>query len=282
MKRRLLYDPVIIACVVSAGILVILGVWRTPLKANPGNDSARSATPTVSHPPVVQQHLVPEPQTQASEEHLPSQHSDTPGELCSGLTDLGLELKGTVVTGFDGYNVAIIESVGKQGVYREGDRIGGSVRLQKVFRNKAIVKLVDRDEVLVMDFQRDSAATPETMQSEPDTQPSAGDSEPSIGTNRAELLSSVEDVQGLMKSARIHPQGKGNESAGFLVSSIKPGSLLAKMGLRNGDTIIGVNGEPVTSVQQATDFYKSLVEGKKIVLEIRRRGQKETVKLKIE
>jgi type II secretion system protein C len=199
----------------------------------------------------------------------------------SGVQDLGLELKGTVVTGYEGYNLAVIECLGKQGVYREGDRVG-EVEVQKVFRNKAIVRVVDRDELLVMDFRRDSTATPPAMQPEPDTQPSATNSDPSVSLERAELLSSVDDVQGLMKSARLHPQMKGDKSSGFLVSSIKPGSLLAKMGLRNGDMIVGVNGEPINSVEQAMDFYKALVEGKKIVLEIKRRGQQEIVELVVE
>jgi type II secretion system protein C len=204
----------------------------------------------------------------------------TPGST-SGQTDLGLELKGTVVTGYEGYNLAVIECLGKQGVYREGDRVG-EVEVQKVFRNKAIVRVVDRDELLVMDFQRDSTATPPTMQPELDTPQSSSDSAPTISPDRAEMLSSVEDVEGLMKSARLHPQMKGDKSTGFLVTSIKPGSLLAKMGLRNGDTIVGVNGEPITNVQQAMDFYKSLVEGERIALKIKRRGQQETVELVVE
>jgi len=252
MKGRSLHNSVVIACVACVGIFALLGVWTATLEANPG-----------------------------SEEHVPPQHDEAVGKTPAGLTGLGLELKGTVVTGFEGYNLAIIECIGKQGVYREGDHVGG-VQIQKVFRNKAVVRVVDRDEVLVMDFQRDSTDATAMIQREPDTQPSAGDPDPSISLDRAELLSSVEDVQGLMKSARIHPQTKGNQSAGFLVSSIKPGSLLAKMGLRNGDTIVGVNGEPVTSAQQAMDFYKSLVEGKKIALEIKRRGQQETLQIVVE
>ena len=199
----------------------------------------------------------------------------------TGQTGPNLELKGTVLTGFDGYNLAVIECLGKQGVYREGDRIDG-VQVQKIFRNKAIVRVLDKDELLVMDFQRDPVGTPALVQQDPDTPVSGSNSEHSISLNRAELLSSVEDVQGLMKSARLHPRIKDSTLPGFLVSSIRPGSLLAKMGLRNGDTIVGVNGKPITSAQQAIDFYKSLVQGEKIALEIKRRGQRETVELVVE
>ncbi|MBW1744274.1 MAG: PDZ domain-containing protein [Deltaproteobacteria bacterium] len=284
MKRRSLHDSLIIACVACVGISALLVVWRATLEATPGTDSAlpsQSTTPPDTRPPLIQEGLAAEPSPGGSEEHVPSQHLETVGETSAGLTGLGLELKGTVVTGFEGYNVAIIECLGKQGVYREGDRVG-EVMIQKVLRNKAIVRVVDRDEVLVMDFQRDSTAIPATIQPEQDIQPSPSNADPSISLERAELLSSSEDVHGLMKSARLHPQMKGNKSAGFLVSSIKPGSLLAKMGLRNGDTIVGVNGEPITSAQQAMDFYKSLVEGEKIALKIKRRGHQQTLELEIE
>jgi hypothetical protein len=58
-----------------------------------------------------------------------------------------------------------------------------------------------------------------------------------INLEREELESSLADLNQLMRKVRIRPHVEGNRPGGFLVSNIKPGSLFAKMGLRNGDVI---------------------------------------------
>jgi general secretion pathway protein C len=78
------------------------------------------------------------------------------------------------------------------------------------------------------------------------------------------------DLNELMQQVRIRPFMEGRNPAGFLVSNIKPGSLFSKMGLRNGDVIQGVNGESITTPDQAIELYESLMEGGAIDLDIKR------------
>jgi len=42
------------------------------------------------------------------------------------------------------------------------------------------------------------------------------------------------------------------------------------MGLENGDVIVGVNGRPVATTQQAIEFYEALTKGATVSLEIKR------------
>ncbi len=56
-------------------------------------------------------------------------------------------------------------------------------------------------------------------------------------------------------STRIFPERKGNKMTGFRVFGVEPNTLLAKLGLRNGDTIVAVNGCDLTSPDQAIEAY---------------------------
>jgi len=95
-----------------------------------------------------------------------------------------------------------------------------------------------------------------------------------VRLQRDEIESSLTDLNQLMQQARVRPYMEGKEPAGFVVSNIKPGSLFARMGLRNGDIIKGVNDEVITSPDQAIELYESLVAGGEIALEIKR-GRRE-------
>jgi general secretion pathway protein C len=76
-----------------------------------------------------------------------------------------------------------------------------------------------------------------------------------------------------MQQVRIRPYLEANKPAGFLVSDIKPGSIFAKMGLRNGDVVQKINEQNISSPEQAIELYQGLMEGGEIALEIKR-GQK--------
>ena len=286
MKRRSLYDIVVLAGFIWLGVSALLALWSARLEANPATDPppvSESGRPSALALPLDQQSLNAESNRfEGSEVGNPSPRGEISVQRVP-LTVHGVDirLKGTVVAGSQGLNVAIVERLGRQEICHEGDRVG-QVQIQKVLRHKAIIKIDGRDELLAMEFQKNSSDAPTSKLQGKDGQQPASNAYPPIRLDRAELASSFEDLHKLMKSVRIHRYKEGKEQGGFLVTSIKPGSLLAKMGLRNGDMIIGVNDESVTRVQQATDFYKALVEGGYLSLEIKRRGHPQTLQFEIQ
>ena len=77
--------------------------------------------------------------------------------------------------------------------------------------------------------------------------------------------------------------GAGDGGAdGLILSSIKPGSIFRKMGLRNGDILTGVDGEKIESVDNALAFYEKLKLSSHIALQLKRRGQLKTIEYNIE
>ena len=98
---------------------------------------------------------------------------------------------------------------------------------------------------------------------------------------QSEVQSSLEDLDELMQEVRITAYTENDQPAGFQLGGIMGWNILAQMGLRNGDVITGVNGEPITSPDQAAEFFERLSEGGEVTININRRRRPIQVKLDI-
>jgi general secretion pathway protein C len=196
------------------------------------------------------------------------------------VNSLGLKLVGTVVANKPEESSAIIEdrSTRKQEVYQEGDRVKQAL-IKRILRHNVVINTGRRDEVLSMVPEESTRKTPASERA-PRTRrrPAARGA---IRLDREELESQMANLNELMQQVRIRPFMEGKRPAGFLVSNIKPGSLFSKMGLRNGDVIQGVNGETITTPDQAVELYESLMEGGEIALEIKRGRRKQNLRYEI-
>ena len=64
---------------------------------------------------------------------------------------------------------------------------------------------------------------------------------------------------------------------GALVSSVMPGSAAAKAGLKSGDVITAIDGQPVVSADSLVGYVRAKTVGEKIKLTIVRDGQQKSV-----
>jgi general secretion pathway protein C len=197
------------------------------------------------------------------------------------VNSLGLKLVGTVVANKPEESSAIIEdrSTRKQEVYQEGDRVKEAL-IKRILRHNVVINAGRRDEVLTMVPEESTGKTPARERVPRAQRRSTAGS--SIRLDREELESQMANLNELMQQVRIRPFMEGRQPAGFLVSNIKPGSLFSKMGLRNGDVIQGVNGETITTPDQAVELYESLMEGGEIALEIKRGRRKQNLSYQVE
>jgi hypothetical protein len=62
-----------------------------------------------------------------------------------------------------------------------------------------------------------------------------------------------------MRGARATPAAKDGQPQGFKLFNVRPVSLFAQLGLKNGDVVEQINGQPITTFDQV----KSAVEGLK-------------------
>jgi general secretion pathway protein C len=86
----------------------------------------------------------------------------------------------------------------------------------------------------------------------------------------------------LAKQARIVPSTKDGESQGFKFYGIRKGSLPKLLGLKNGDMLTAVNGEALTSVDQAMALYAKLRRASNLNVTIVRKGQEITKEVQIQ
>jgi general secretion pathway protein C len=102
-----------------------------------------------------------------------------------------------------------------------------------------------------------------------------------IALSRSQINESLQDINKLMKEIRIRPHFKNGESDGLIVSGIKSDSIFKKMGLRNGDIIMGVDGNKIESVEDAMKLHSGLNEASNVQLQIKRRGRLENIDFEI-
>ena len=186
-------------------------------------------------------------------------------------TSLKIALIGTV-TGNEQNAFAVIEETvkRKQGLYKIGDSVQNAT-VKKILREKVVLRVGTKDEILTME---ESAASRRDKGRAPSKSTERGST---ITVSRKDIQSSLKDINKLMSQVRIRPHFKDGQSDGLSVSRIKGGSIFSKLGLRNGDIVQKINGEPINSPDEVLGLYEKLKSGSRVSLEVTRRGEPKTM-----
>ena len=70
-------------------------------------------------------------------------------------------------------------------------------------------------------------------------------------------------------------KGSDGKTDGFRMSNIRRRSLFKKLGIKNGDIVHAVNGQPLVDANQAVDAYGSLQGVSNFTFEVTRRGERQ-------
>ncbi|MBU1170453.1 MAG: PDZ domain-containing protein [Proteobacteria bacterium] len=194
-------------------------------------------------------------------------------------TELQLTLWGTIAGG-DTFAWAIIEEkkTREQALYKVGDTIQDGV-LTHVLRNKVVLNVNGKDQILEVDDDgRQSTGPRRSPGPMRDFADQGGDGPANKITVEREMIDeSLKDLNNLMKDVRIRPHFKDGEADGLIISGIRGDSVFKKLGLRNGDIILGVDGSKIESVDDAMKLYGGLKNMENMKVEIKRRGQVQTL-----
>jgi len=189
-------------------------------------------------------------------------------------TSLKISLVGTVV-GDRKNTFAVIKEKNKkkQELYREGDTIQGAL-IKDIFRGKIVLRVGDRDEILTIEEDRASR----TEKQAPGPKPSATvEKEGTVVVSKSDVEDSFKNVHELLSQVRVRPHFRDGRPDGLAISSIKAGSFFAKLGLRNGDVVQGVDGKSIKSLDDVLDIYTKLKSASQVELQIRRRGKSKKI-----
>ena len=200
-------------------------------------------------------------------------------------TDLKLKLWGTV-TRQDGLAYAVIEDTKtrEQNLYRTGDSIDNAI-VKMILREKVVLTVNEQDEILTMEEVVASKRSVGGSRPRSDTLarklPVSGYPR-KITLNRERMESALENLGELMDQATIRPHIENGAAAGISITGIKPNALFRRMRLRNGDIITGVNGRPIESVEDAISIFEDFNSASELKIDIKRRGQNQTLDYRIE
>ena len=194
-------------------------------------------------------------------------------------TTLKLKLWGTV-TGEGGKAYAVIEDPAKreQNLYRIGDTIQNAA-VKIILREKVVLHVSGKDEILSMEEVKSTGTSRPAAARRRAARPSPTQK---IVLKQSQLIGALQDPGALMKQARVRPHFKDGKPDGLLVTGIKPASIFRKMGLRNGDILVGVDEADISSIDDAMKFYQGLGASSEVKLQIKRRGRMRTLEYAIQ
>jgi len=206
-------------------------------------------------------------------------------------SSVALKLLGTVAG--KGAGLAVIQAGKEIEAYRLDETLPGGAKLVEVQRNQAVLEHPDGSrETLVNEASGAVGAAPGggrpaggSSSAGASGSPAVSGSAPAaesgirpIGENRweiplAEAEKARQNINDLMRQARVEPNIVNGETAGFAVRMIRPGSLFAMLGLKVGDVLREVNGVSLDSPEKALQIFQQLREAKQINISLERDGQ---------
>ena len=93
------------------------------------------------------------------------------------------------------------------------------------------------------------------------------------GPNRYVVAEKLIDPRTLSTSCRVVPAFKDGQAIGFKLVGIRAGSIVARMGLKNGDVVRSVGGHTVATPETAMEAYTWLLKARTVVVAVKRQGE---------
>jgi type II secretion system protein C len=176
-------------------------------------------------------------------------------------TELKLALWGTVISESPSGSYAVIENQAKreQSLYQTGDTVADAV-IKQILRNKVILTLDNQDQVLEVDDSKHPAGLTTAALPLPELEDPPDPLSPHPLEDTASE-SDPGDISDLMKQVRIRPYFSNGKLSGVLLYGIRNDSIFQSAGFRNGDIIQTVNGNQISSPEEAQAVYQVLQEG---------------------
>ena len=249
-----------------------------------------SATPTVSRAPVISSSSGQNGVNIAKIQQLNlfGNAAAKPAEPVAEVTDapetrLNLTLTGVVASSEQEAGTAIIENRGSQAVYGLGEKIEGTnATLQKVYKDRVIIKNGVRNETLMLDgIDYDEANRRREMQARNRPEPEE------LEEDTVELSDEALEATAALRERpanftdfiSISPKTEEGQLIGYQVSPGKEPELFKSAGLQAGDVITQINGLDLTDLQQSQEALSELRNAQTIELTIIRDGSLTTLYL---
>lgn len=243
-----------------------------------------SSTAPVNHRPVVTAPSGPTDQQILLSANLFGQAA--PGNLATDklpLTSLNLVLTGVMVRGANSY--ALIRADGSdEASFGVGEDVLAGTRLQAVLPDRVILlrggvleSLMLKDDAKALP---DGSIVTQGANSTGALLNGISGSGNQFNVSREALTQQLQRPEFLSQALMVP-----NSGGGFLVREIQPGSIYEKLGVRAGDVIRSINGQPINNMEEVMKVYQQLggvQQASDITVEVTRAGHSEFLKYNVE
>jgi len=279
--NRVLPPWVSLLLVVAIGWQIAQIIWRlVPAPATGDVIEAPAGVPTMSSSAtgsnadvraISEAHMFGEADAEAVPELAPVVDDNL---VDTKLTNL--ILKGTIASDIPEFSVAVIaDNNSDQKVYAIGDSVASGATLHAVYPSRVVLN--ERGALTNLRIPTDypvSRSTPNRRSSSTTRQSARNENARSIQSTLSKNLTSLSEV------IRPTPYLVNGEQAGYRVYPGRNRQQFAALGLRPGDLIKDIDGQPLTDPTQAMQVFQSLGTAEQVTVTVERNGQPQTIVLK--
>ena len=251
-----------------------------PGKTRPPAGKRTRKKGTYHYRPIAQKNIFNSAYTGQSESTKSIKSSDP-----KPLAKLNVKLLGTVV-GDPESSFAIIEDhqSRKQELFQINDMIQDVARVLAISRCEVVVLREGAEEILKCpepDDKNDKKKTSPVRYSDASAGVPGGGikkvSDTDYLIDEAEVENALNNINMLMTQVRVVPNFQDGQANGFKVFAIKPQSIFAQIGLKNGDVIKSINDQDITTPDKAFKAFQEMRNEKSFSVNISRRGQQKSL-----
>ena len=97
-----------------------------------------------------------------------------------------------------------------------------------------------------------------------------------FNVSRSEVDRALADFNNILTQARAIPYSESGVPSGYVLSQIVPGSIYDRLGLKDGDIISGLNGQPINDPGKAFEMLSELKTANHLELQVKKNGKQST------
>lgn len=210
-----------------------------------------------------------------------------PEPSAPGKSPLDVILLGTA-TGAPGDSFAVLydPATREQDLYQIDDFVKDEARIVEIDRDRVLLQRGDDREVLEILEPDESIHSKRRRRGRAPVRKGGNTgvrrlSATTFAISEERVEKSLENINRLMTQIRVVPSFQDGRADGFKVFAIKPRSIFAQVGLRNGDIIRSVNDRPISDPARAFKLLQDLRDERDMTVEISRRGRPLTLNYEI-
>jgi len=197
--------------------------------------------------------------------------------------DLNVRLTGTVVGSAPANSFAMILDVAArdESLYRMGDKVLGEGVVVLIDRDKVVLRRGEAEQVLRL-FEEEAApraATAIPFAAAP--REAVGEDQFRFVVDRGEIDEALSNMPRLLTQARLLPNFRAGQTDGFRIFNIVPGSLFARIGLKNGDVLHRINDVAIDDPTKFMGIFQELKDESRINVDLVRGNDRKTFEYEI-